>query len=401
MSDSVKVGVALSSRAWRGNLQRHCRDHEADVFVTLLQQGSDAVAQRVDVIVVDDDTSWLSVPFVDQVRAAGLVVIGVFDPDDGDGHGRSALATIGVDVSIPSTLEVEGLVDAIRRHRPDPVVERRFAELRAGVEAPKRRSPVVAVGGPSGAGATEVAVALAAVDRGAGRTLLVDLDDTHPSIARRLGLALHPHLLTAVDVVRHEPLDPHAAAATLVDCVARPGRSGRPTPFDVLPGLVGRDDWSLVRADDVVDLVDAVAAEWSLVLLRVGPQLEDLGRYAPRFEISRRGVARADHVIGVCDATATGLLRFVDWLVDLLGIVGDRPVDVVLNRAPRSPARRSQLIDQLRVITGGRLGEITCVPFDRRVERAMWDGDVVAPGPFTKALGPVLAAAARTEAVTA
>ena len=64
---------------------------------------------------------------------------------------------------------------------------------------------VVAVGGPSGSGARELAVGVAAEWSASGwRTLLVDANETTPGVARRLGLGLYPHLLTAVDRVRVE-----------------------------------------------------------------------------------------------------------------------------------------------------------------------------------------------------
>ena len=42
---TLLVGVALSSRPWRGVLQRHCRDHVADVVVALLHDGEEAIAR--------------------------------------------------------------------------------------------------------------------------------------------------------------------------------------------------------------------------------------------------------------------------------------------------------------------------------------------------------------------
>ncbi len=391
------VGVALSSRPWRGTLQRHCRDHELDMIVTPLHQGADAFEGAIDVLVVDDDTSWLSAPFVDRAREAGIVVIGLFDPDDGDGYGLHHLRRLGVELALRADLDVEDLVNVARRHRPDPELDRRFVELLTEAVPPANSRTLVAVGGPAGAGATEVCLGLAAVWSGprtgfaSHRPLVVDVDETHPSLACRLGLALHPHLLTAVDVHRREVVSIDAAVPpSLLDCSAhRIGdRAHRPTglPFDVIVGLVSRDDWSLVRPDDVADLLDRAAGEWPAVFVRLGPQLEDLSRFVPRYELSRRCASVADRVIGVCDASASGVLRFVDWLVDALAVIGDRSVDVVVNRAPRSPSVRHQLVDQIRSAAGDRLGLVVCAPHDRRVERANWDARVSGNGPFLNAL---------------
>ncbi|MEZ5377395.1 MAG: hypothetical protein R2733_12890 [Acidimicrobiales bacterium] len=385
------VGVALSARTWRGSLQRHCRDHEADVAVVLLHDGNEALGGDVDVLVVDDDTSWLSVPFVQSARASGIAFVGIFDPDEADGFGRRQLQHVGIETVLACSVGSDELVETIRRQRRDPEIDRRFAGLLAdaGIDGlePDERHGVVAVGGPAGSGATEVAIALAA-GWGSGRPLLVDVDETHPTLARRLGLGLHPHLLTAVDTHRREPLTfDGAASADLRDCLARAIDGERPTlPFDVIAGLVTRDDWSLVRPDDVVDLLEACARAWPAVIVRLGPSLEDLHRFVGRHELSRRSATTADQLVGVCDASATGLLRFVDWLVDALGLVGDRPVDIVLNRAPRSLSQRSQLVDQLRSVVGDRVGSIVCAPTDRRVERGCWDADVPAWGPFRRAI---------------
>lgn len=389
MTDVLTVGVALSSRPWRGQLQRHCRDHESDLAVVLLQQGADALNGTIDVLVVDDDTSWLSAPFAQSARDAGLGVIGLFDSADAEGYGRRQLQRFGIDTAFDATLDTPELVEAIRRHRRDKTMHRQFENLITdaglGSVEPIERRAVIAIGGPAGAGATEVCLALASalVPK---RPLVIDVDETHPSLARRLGLALHPHLLTAVDVHRREPLLPGDGPTELDECLAKPLRGNDPRPFDVIAGLVTRDDWSLVRPDDVVGLIDACAQRWPAVLVRLGPSLEDLHRYCNRYELSRRSATTADHLVGVCDGSASGLLRFVDWLVDALGLIGDNPIDVVLNRAPRSPAQRDQLIDQLRSVAGDRIRSVVCAPIDKKLERASWEATVPATGPFHRAI---------------
>ncbi len=389
-AERLVIGVALSARSWRGDLQRRCRDHEPDLAVVLLHQGAEALAGELDVLVVDDDTSWVSVPFVKAAREAGVAMIGMFDPAESDGFGRRQLEHHGIDTVLDCSVDSDTLVDAIRGLRRDPDLDGRFVGLLADaglvVNEPSVRR-IVAVGGPAGAGATEVAIALAA-GSSHGRPLIVDVDETHPTLARRLGLGLHPHLLTAVDAHRHEPISlEDVERRELRDCVANVlGEPPYTLPFDVFAGLVTRDDWALVRPDDVVDLIEACADEWPAVIVRLGPTLEDLQRHVGRYELSRRSASTADHLVGVCDASASGILRFVDWLVDALGLIGDQPVDVVCNRAPRSAAQRAQLVDQLRSVAGDRIGTIVCAPTDRRVSRASWDGTIPPHGPFRRAV---------------
>lgn len=393
---TINVGVALSPRDWRGSLQRYCRDHEADVVVHLLHEGRDAFDVGVDVVLVDDDTSWLSAPFVNQARDVGVSLVGLFDPAEADGHGRHHLQRLGVSCQVSADLVAEELVDLVRVQRPDPTTAGRFEAMTS--ELAKRRPVadrnIVAVGGPAGAGATEVSIALVqSLARAGQRPLLVDVDETHPSLARRLGLALHPHLLTAVDVVRCELSTTEELSSDRIQqpsfagCLAHSalGRSG--LPFDVIAGLATRDDWSLVRAEDVGELLAELSAHWPIVVARLGPQLEDLSRYVDRFEVSRATAARADRVLAVCDGSPTGLLRFVDWLVDAMSLIGDAPIDVVVNRASSSGSATQQLVDQLREIAGDRLGHIAVVPRDRRIERAVWDASLVVSGPFLRSIG--------------
>lgn len=391
---TVHVGVALSPRPWRGELQRHCRDHVADVVISLLHQGSDA--RDIDLVIVDDDTSWLSPPFVNQIRDHGQSVIGIYDPDEADGYGRAHLARVGISCQLPATVGIEDLVDLIRQQRPDPELAGRFEALTSEFASrrPLADREVFAVGGPAGSGATEVSLALAQqLSRGGRRPVIVDVDETHPSLARRLGLGLHPHLLTAVDIVRSETssiaVEGHENP-TFADCLAHSALGDRPLPFDVIVGLAAREDWALTRANDVSELLTELSAQWPAVVVRLGPQLEDLSRYVDRYEISRTAAARADRLVAVCDGSPTGLLRFVDWLVDAFSLVGDRPVDVVLNRVPSSSGAQTQVLGQLREIAGPRLDRIVCVGRDRRVERAAWDASVAVRGPFLAAIGALV-----------
>lgn len=395
-SSPIIVAVALSSRDWRGVLQRHCRDHIADVVVVPVSDGRDALERSADVVVVDDDTSWLSAPFVVQARERGVVLLGLYDPLEADGHGRLHLGRLGIDNAAPATADVDQLLDVIRRVRPTGRSLDRFQNVVADLDdrVPGAHRTVVAVGGPAGAGATEVSIALAS-QWPIGSGILIDVDETHPSLSRRLGLGIHPHLISAIEAHRGErlsvessplPLEHLAGVPDISDCLATRAVPGPGLAFDVIVGLAARDDWPLVRSSEVVDLVEELSARWPVVVARIGPQLEDLSRHVDRFGQSRSVAARATHIVAVCDATPTGLLRFVDWLVDLLPLAGDTPVHVVLNRAPRSASMRNQLEQQLREIAGARIGPIVVVPRDRRVERASWDATVAASGPMVRSM---------------
>jgi len=159
----LAVGVVYTSREWRPAFQRYVRDHVVGVSLRLIRDSRMAVEEHVDVLLVDDETSFLTPPFVASLRERGIKVVGLHDPGDIEGHGRTLLERVGVDRALPATLAPEDLLEQLERLGPEAGLDSRFDEVVAGLELenPAERSLVVAVGGPAGAGATEVAIASA------------------------------------------------------------------------------------------------------------------------------------------------------------------------------------------------------------------------------------------------
>jgi hypothetical protein len=248
----------------------------------------------------------------------------------------------------------------------------------------RRRSEdsVVAVGGPSGSGARELAVELAAHWAWSGRaTLLVDANETTPGIARRLGLGLYPHLLTAIDRCRAEGVA--GVEAALADQVT-------PLPFDVIVGLATPRDWDRLVAHDVDGLLATCAAAWERVVVATGPLIEDLQRWGDRFATSRRVLGMAHVVAGTCEPTPRGVLRYLDWIADASQLADD--VLTVLNKVPRSKRVASEAAQQLIDVGGALVDDVIELPFDRSVAEAEWDGRLVARGRYHKAVAGVAAA---------
>lgn len=386
------VAAALSNREWRSALQRQVRDHESDLIIELVRDRHQALADVVDVVIVDDDTSWINAGVVSALQSAGKCVVGVFDPAEGDGYGQAFLRENGIHLVVRADLPTDALIAFLRDHRPNRV---QALDDRATLDAyddltPMESRRVTAVGGPSGAGSTEVAVGLAQLLSGEP-TVLVDTDENHPAITRRLGLSIHPHIVTAVDAVRRSSVSSDVSELTLEACTARSKLGQGELPFHVIAGLASRDDWSLLRADETVTLLDELTQRYTHVIAKVGSNLEELSA-TPRYEVSRQVIKRADRVIGVAEASPTGLLHFVDWLVDAVMLADNTVIDVVLNSAPSNPSRCSQLHEELLNITGDRLNSITFVPADRRVERAAWDATTIAKGPFLRQLSTLTGA---------
>ena len=304
MSELV-VGVVSSARPWRSALQRHVRDHAAGVALRVVRDSRVALEEHVDVLVVDDETSFLDAAFLGALRERRVTVAGVYDPTEADAHGEAVLRRLGVDVVVPATLAPEDLLAHLAEVRPARGPDDAFDELVAGLdlagaEAPAEAPPaeLVAVGGPPGSGATEVAVALAAALSARARTVLVDVDEVRPGVARRLQLGVHPHVLTALDLVRGVALGDAAAPAEasggeypLARILARPAPGGPAAslPFDVVAGLADPRDWAVLRGDDVLALFDELLGPWRYAVANLGPSLEDLSRWVDRYGARRRG----------------------------------------------------------------------------------------------------------------
>ncbi len=386
-----RIGVVYSSREWRKALQLHVRNHVRGTRILVVRDERMAVEEPLDVLMVDDETSFLTGDIVDLLRARGVRLVGIHDRNDG-GKGLARLNQVGIDVTLDAGSTPESMLEAI-----DGLGDRLdedFARLAAqfdGTGSAAESGMTIAVGGPPTVGKTEVAIAMAGLLASSGRTLLLDTADIYPSVARRLHLALHPHLLSAFEEVRTAPLAATTGGMPLVASLARPapgsGRQG--LPFDVVCGLANPVDWQVVRSEDLSALLRRTAGPWRYVVCDTCASLEDLVRL-DRWPLSRAATARADRVIGVCAPTPEGMLRFLDWLADLASL-SPVAVDVVVNRAPRAPTQRAEFEQQLHENAGRRVSSVTFVPEDGRVARAAWDGRDVGRSRFLKALGPLAA----------
>jgi hypothetical protein len=239
----------------------------------------------------------------------------------------------------------------------------------------------VAVGGPSGSGARELAIGLATHWAHDGfSTLLVDANETTPGVARRLGLGLYPHLLTAVDRCRSDGLA--GVEAALADQVAS-------MPFDVIVGLATPRDWDRVVPHDVETLLDECRTGWERVVVTTSPLIEDLQRWGDRFGVSRRALATADVVVGAASprhgassAISTGCRRESPHCRG-----GDGAQQGAVVEAGRIFEARQQLLD----VGGSLVDDVIELPFDRAVAAAEWDGKLVTRGIFRKGLAVVAA----------
>jgi MinD-like ATPase involved in chromosome partitioning or flagellar assembly len=405
------LGIIASARPWRSEFQAYVRDHVGGVRVKILREPRMAFEEQLDVIVIDDVSPFLNRSKVVMLQEHGVRVIGVFDPEVQEGLGRGFLETLGVDLVLPGTMPPEEMIRAISALEPQAQLRDRFDDVVRGLEfgdaptsaPPSPRGPVLAVGGPPASGSTEVAVALADVLAARGEsTVLLDLDESAPSVGRRLNFALQPNVLSALETTAHRTRPLHEAVGRRVP--GAPGHVG----FHVIPGLSNVDDWSQLRPHEVVDLLELASRTWRNTVVDTGSRIEDLvGFGLDRYGASRTVLADADVLVGVCTATPLGVLRFLDWAAEIRALGRDNGMWVFVNQVPSGKRRgassdvraafdrmlgngfrRAEVEEQLRENLDPRMVVgVASAPYDERVERAAWDGTPVASGAFTRAIG--------------
>jgi CO dehydrogenase nickel-insertion accessory protein CooC1 len=377
MSTPFRIGVVLSPRGWSTRLHAFVADHVPDVELIVVRDRRASLDALAHVLVLDGTTPWLTPAFVVDAEQVGLRLVGVYDRGDG-GASRDRLAALGLAHLLEEAMPPEDVVFLLDRLRPTADMDRR-SPTRVEYAYPEVEGAVVAVGGPSGSGAREFAVGLAAHWAEADHaTLLVDANETTPGVARRLGLGLYPHLLTAIDGCRSDGLA--GIEAALADQVT-------PLPFDVIVGLATPRDWDRLVPHDLGRLLATCAAAWERVVVATGPLIEDLQRWGDRFAMSRRVLAAADVVVGTCEPNPRGVLRYLDWITDATHLASD--IVTVLNKVPASRRVAWEAASQIVDVGGALVDDVIEVPFDRAVTAAEWDGRLVTRGRYWKAVAAV------------
>ncbi|MDP8969482.1 MAG: hypothetical protein M3N52_03075 [Actinomycetota bacterium] len=383
------IALAATPRDWAQRLHRYVADHGGARVRTTVLHSQEALAERYDVLLADDTTSFLTHHLLDELRRQGRRLLGVYDPDDPTG--KSELLDLGADDVIDRFASAEGFVEAIQAlagpatARPLDQLQDLAGDLDLDLGRPQPGSPaqavgsgrVTAVGSPSGGcGATEVAIGLAtAVGHRGEACVLVDADEVAPSVAQRLGLPLYPNLRAAVDAVEHR-------AGPVADALRSVPGSG----FKVLAGLSNPRDWTELRAGETLDVIRHLASTHPQVVVNVGHRIEELPGVGspPRYGQTRTVLGAADAIVGVGMPTPVGVTRLLEWVADVRTVAAATPVHLVLNRAPGGMFRRAEVEQELsRTFVPASLW---FVPDDVRVAGAAWSGALVTSGPFAKAV---------------
>lgn len=408
------IGLAATPQQWRRALHAHVRDHVAGVRLVVLQDATEVPGSGIGVIVVDDTTEFLTPTQALALRDQGVRIVGIYDPRGREGRGKGALDVLGVDIELTVSASPHELLDKVARLAPHRAVMTDVAALpssRGGRPppppppappgyaqsqgyAPVRHQSnggsgtIIAVtGGSDSPGRTECAVGIAQVLSQSAPTVLVDLDEHSPSVARRLGYALAPNVLDALSVAQ--------TGAPLAPVVGRRGDFTGSVSFNVITGLANPNDWAQLR--EIGGLLSALRATWRWVVIDTGPSC-DPDQVPPggaRNGATRMAVRSADDVVAVCNSTPLGVLRLLDWATAAAELRRGRPFTVALNRAPRDSFQREQLISQVQGnLPRGTLSEFVLVAEDSRVYRSLWDAAPAPPGPFVSSMEGLVGAVA-------
>jgi Mrp family chromosome partitioning ATPase len=384
----VAVIMAASTMDWQVRLQRHAWDH-GDIALRGLVLGDDqATKEHCDVFIFDDRTSFVRRSLILTLKQRGTKVLGVYDAKE---PAREFLEDRGVDDMIASDRDARDFVEKIQALAGSAILAELDSELAdvaeqldpqlaapadAAAGAGRRRGEIIVVASPSGGcGATEAAIELTrALQRRPERALLVDADDVRPSIAQRLGLQLSPNIRLAAELLEQEP-----------DRVGETIQFAGAERLEVICGLPSYRDWDELRSTDAWTLVEQLAGAYDHVIVNVGPHTEDLPMSrSGRYGLARQFLVDGDVLVGVGAATPRGVTWLLDWLANQHETGADRPVHLLLNRAPGSALRRDELAREL--LRNYMPASLSFLPADERVGEADWAGSLVGAGRFTKAI---------------
>ncbi len=405
------VGLVASPRDWRRQLTRYVSDHVPGLLVRVLRDPR-AVEGDLDVVVVDDSSTFLNRASVSRLVGSGVAVIGIYDPSEQQGQGQRFLADLGIDdvaVATIPTAELVELIMAVTDTHPVLPDDTQLAQMVGGIPAvtpvhndpaakPTRewaaeqgneqaRGLLVAVGGPAATAAVEIGVGLAAaLSGGDAPAVLVDVDEISPAVAARLAYRLEPTILDAADVVRHGDAD-----LTRSLTVATDGARGH-VPMHVIAGTANPDDWELLGRHHCAEVLEAARAQWARAVAVCGPRLETVGNGIDRYGASQAAIGAADVAIGVCEPSPIGILHGLDWLIEARRLRAGRPVWVAFAGHPKSATQRADLVETLRREAGDELlAGIVFVPFGPEVTAARWEARLVTAGKFHQAISSLAA----------
>ena len=350
------VALAASARDWPDRLHRFLLDHGGGRIVDRVMAADQATSADFDVLLIDDVCSFLTPRLVSVLKQSGCEVIGVYMPSDGPDAKRRLLECGISDVIETDAAPEEFLakIETTLSHRAPAAPE---DDDGAGSSAFR-----VGVTGPcEGVGMTELAIALGRSLSSRLATVLVDMDQSWPSIAQRLDLSVHPNIRTALDHALHRPERIDEAIHELGDLTVVGGRAD------------GGHGAEITRPDAMM-LLDALAGLGDVIVSDLGP-LPDC----------EPGIAREfDTLMVVGSGTPVGVARLIKTIEMILSRSQSHSLLAVVNKTGRGSFRRTEIVGEIARAFPDL--PVVTTPFEERLEQAAWDGTLFTKGRFGRAV---------------
>ena len=353
------IALAFTPEPWVEAMHRHFSDHGGARVRQLIIDPAAALDDDYEVLVTSARWPALTPGLVAELRNRHRAVLGVASRDD---HGSvDVLTHAGVDRIVMSDAAPTEFIEALLLLVPDRPAPNLPPPVALEADVGNR----IVVRGPAGAGATEVAIGVAAALARRSPVALIDLDDVAPSVAQRLGLPIEPNLRNAIDAVEY-------GVGEFVDNDPTPTSVDR-TGLRVVAGIANAATWHHIRPTEADRVLRSLARSCEHVVVDVAAPLDEVGHPTRgRYSLARSAIGSADVLIAVGDATPVGMTRLVTWLAQAHELCGAIPVHGAFNRASRDRFRRAQLVDEF-----SRCYEptsVAVVPDEAGVRAAMWNG---------------------------
>jgi hypothetical protein len=334
-----------------------CSVGEADELLRTISE------ERPDAVLLSPGLAGLTPGHCERVRSAGVKLVGLaLDQRDTD-----ALASIGVDCTVESSVSRHQLIAAAQGDEREPAPAPAFVSPPPRTERPEDGGSILAVIGSRGApGASECAASLATLANARWPTVLAEVDALGGGLDVRLGAdAQYGSLLGLVRASSGE--DGGGALRELVEHWLT-SREGWPPVLLTPPDSEALAECSKPGA--ITSALHALCGLYPVVVCDVGFPLADGAQLPAAARTHREALIAADAVLlvlGARDAQLHHGLRQLDLLRDHLAIPPDR-LRVILNGvgAPGAASRRAVLDSALNYLAERGVSIDACLPWDGR-----------------------------------
>jgi len=339
------------------SLELLCSVGEADELLRTIS------AERPDAVLLSPNLAGLTPGHCERVRSAGVRLIGLaLDQRDTD-----ALAAIGVDLTVESSVSREELIAATQDQRREPPSTPAPVPPPPRVQRPEDGGSILAVIGSRGApGASECAASLAALAHARWPTVLAEVDALGGGLDVRLGA--DAQLGSLLGLVRASSAEDGGGALRELVEHWLTSREGWPPVL-----LAPPDNEALAECAQpgaITSALHALCGLYPVAVCDVGFPLADGAQLPAAARTHREALIAADAVLLVLGAREAQLrhgLRQLDLLREQLAIPPDR-LRVIVNGVggPGAAGRRAILDSAGSVLAEQGVSIDAFLPWDGR-----------------------------------